>query len=211
MHTTNYLIRHGETAGNRIRRVQRYNTALSRLGRSQAQLLATRLEAERPLSALYTSDLLRARQTAAVIGRRIGLTPAQDTRLRELDAGDWKGALDDDIEARTGNQVSRWMAAGGLERLPGETGESTADVHARVNAAFKEIVSRHLGGKVAVVSHSWALSLLLASVFEYPFADAFREQRFHLNNASVTVVKAEAECRYCCELFNCTAHLSIAN
>lgn len=208
MDTTIYLVRHGETAGNRVRRVQSYRTPLSRLGQLQAQQLAARLEAEGPFSALYASDLLRARQTARVIGQRLNLEPVLDGRLRELDAGDWKGARVDDIEARTSNQHSRWIAAGGLERWPGATGESTADVYARVTAAFGEVVARHAGEKVAVVSHSWALSLLLAAVFRCSFIDAFRDQRFHLNNASVTVVIAGAEHRYSCDLFNCTAHLS---
>jgi probable phosphoglycerate mutase len=190
-----------------VRRVQTYETPLSRKGRAQARLLAARLDVDGPFSALYASDLMRAQQTARVIGRRLGLKPVMDSRLRELDAGDWKGALDDDIEARTGGQLSRWIASGGLERLHGAGGESTADVYSRVTAAFEEVITQHAGERVAVVSHSWALSLLLAAVFERPFADAFRDQRFHLANASVTIVKAAADRRYSCDLLNCTVHL----
>lgn len=208
METTIYLVRHGETAANRIRRVQPYEISLSQRGRVQARLLAARLEDEGPFSVLYTSDLPRARQTAAVIGRRLGLRAIPDARLRELDSGDWKGVLYDEIEARTGGQRSRWIAAGGLERLPGPAGESTTDVFARVTAAFEEIVGRHAGEKVALVSHSWALSLLLAAIFDCPFAEAFGDQRFHVDNASVTMVTVATDGAYSCPLLNCTVHLS---
>lgn len=209
MRTEVYLVRHGETSGNRIRRYQPYSTPLSDEGRAQAQRVAARLAEEGPFSALYASDLSRTLETAAVIGARLGLTPIRDSRLRELDTGDWKGTLYDDIETQFPGQRERWIAGGGLERLPGAAGESSTDVYQRVNAAFDEFVARYAGERLIAVSHGWALAMLLARVHGWDHAAAFREQRLHLDNTSVTVVEVDAD-GVRCTLLNCTRHLPVA-
>jgi len=88
MPTTIYLVRHGQTVGHRLRRYQALDTPLSPEGRRQARLLALRLATEGPFTAIYTSDLARALETATAIGGKLGLRPLLDPRLRELDAGD---------------------------------------------------------------------------------------------------------------------------
>src|SRR6185312_15943901 len=97
MSTTVYLVRHGETMGNRLRRCQPYDTPLSETGRVQAGLVAERLAGEGPFDALYSSDLARTMETAGAIGARLGLDPLPDRRLRELDMGGWKGFMYDDL------------------------------------------------------------------------------------------------------------------
>jgi broad specificity phosphatase PhoE len=98
--TTLVLVRHGETLGNREGRFQVYDTPLSDAGRIQAARLAERLAGEPPADALYASDLARASETAAIVGRRLGLPPIADAALRELDVGDWKGLLRSDVLAQ---------------------------------------------------------------------------------------------------------------
>lgn len=210
MRTVVYLVRHGETPGNRIRRYQPYDTPLSDAGRTQARLVAERLAAAGPFAALYASDLARTMETAAAISARLGIDPIPDRRLRELDTGDWKGSLYDDIEVRFPGHRDRWIAGGGLERLPGAAGESTTDVYRRMTEAFEEIVARHPGERVLVVSHGWALALLLAAIHRWDHAEAFREQRIHLGNTAVTVVEAEADGARRCTLLGCTRHLAVA-
>lgn len=205
MPTTVYLVRHGETEGNRVRRYQPYNTPLSEEGRRQAQFVAERLAAEGPFVALYTSDLSRTQETAAIIAAQLGLVPIPDPRLRELDPGDWKGSLYDEIETHFPGHREQWIASGGLERLPGAEGESTAEVRERVTAAFDEVVARHPGAQVILVSHGWALAILLAAIHDWGHADAFREQRIRLGNTSVSVVEVAGRRR--CTLLNCTRHL----
>ena len=207
MQTVVYLVRHGETPGNRIRRYQPYDTPLSDEGRQQALLVAARLAAEGPFAALYTSDLARTVETATAIGARLKLTPILDPRLRELDTGDWKGVLYDEIETRFPGHRDRWMAGGGLERLPGSAGESTTDVHQRVTATLDDIIVRHPGERVIAVSHGWALALLLAGVHGWDYAETFRDQRLQFGNTSVTVVQADADGARRCVLLNCTRHL----
>lgn len=207
MRTTIYLVRHGETAGNRVLRYQPYNTPLSEAGEAQARLVAERLTGEAPFAALYASDLTRTLQTASAIGARLGLEPIPEPRLRELDTGDWKGSLYEEIEARFPGHRDRWLAGGGLERLPGASGESSSDVYRRVTAAFDALVARHRGERVIAVSHGWALSILLASIHNWDYAAAFRDQRIRLRNTAVTIVEVDAAGTRRCTLLNCIRHL----
>lgn len=209
MQTTIYLVRHGETPGNRTRRYQPYDTPLSDEGREQARLVAERLAEEGPFAALYASDLARTLETAHTIGARLGLEPIPEPRLRELDTGDWKGELYEEIEARYPGRRDAWIAAGGLERMPGATGESTTDVYARVTAAFDAIVARHPGERVIAVSHGWALAMLMSAIYACDHAEAFREQRFAFGNTSVSVVEVDATGVRRCTLLNCTRHLPV--
>lgn len=209
MRTEVYLVRHGETPGNRLRRYQPYDTPLSEQGREQARLVAERLASEGPFAALYTSDLARTMETARAIGTRLGLEPIPDRRLRELDTGDWKGSMYTDIEQRYPGHRDRWIAAGGVERMPGPDGESTTDVLRRITAAFDDIVARRPGERVIAVSHGWALAILLAALHEWDYIECFREQRIQLGNTAVTVVEVDADGARRCTLLGCVRHLPV--
>ncbi len=202
-----YLVRHGESSSNAERRFNAYDTPLSPAGLAQAQRVAERLAGDGPFHALYSSDLTRALQTAAVIGARLGLTPVPLAALRELDTGDWKGTRYADLEARDPGALQRWIAAGGLERLPGAQGESVCDVRARITASFEELAARHAGERVIVVSHGWALGILLACVQGLDPHEAFRAQQLRLGNTAVSVVEAFPGGARRCLLLGCTAHL----
>src|SRR6202040_3558641 len=84
-----YLARHGQTAYNFERRFQgQLPVPLDDTGRTQAFDLAERASTY-GFQALWSSPLLRARETADIVGQRIGLKPREDARLMETDAGDW--------------------------------------------------------------------------------------------------------------------------
>jgi broad specificity phosphatase PhoE len=89
--TTLLLVRHGETDWNAEGRLQGHtDRPLSDYGRRQAQQLAGELEDEE-LEAIYSSDLARARETAEIVGERLGLPVVLDPDLREKDWGTWEG------------------------------------------------------------------------------------------------------------------------
>jgi broad specificity phosphatase PhoE len=89
--TTLLLVRHGETDWNADGRLQgQTDRPLSDFGRRQARQLAEELAGE-TLEAIYSSDLVRARETAEIVGERIGLAVALDPDLREKDWGNWEG------------------------------------------------------------------------------------------------------------------------
>ena len=86
--TTIYLIRHCEADGNVYRRFQsRYNSNVTKRGEVQCELVAERLRGEK-IDAIYSSDIYRARRTAAPLAREKGLPVILEPGLREIDSGE---------------------------------------------------------------------------------------------------------------------------
>jgi broad specificity phosphatase PhoE len=131
------LARHGETADNKDRRFQgQKDVPLNDIGREQARALAEAARGE-GLVALYSSPLIRARETAEVVGAALGLEPRLDDRLKEVDVGDWEGRLKDDIARAQPEQWAAFGRGGDDWRFPG--GESLAEQQRRVIAALVDI------------------------------------------------------------------------
>lgn len=136
------LARHGETDDNvpPLRFQGQRDTPLNERGRAQARELAERMAAlDPPIASLWTSDLSRARETAEIVGARIGLEPRLDARLREGWRGEWEGFLFDEIAEVDPGRYAAWRepdAEVGF-RFPG--GESLAEQQARVLEALGEI------------------------------------------------------------------------
>jgi probable phosphoglycerate mutase len=145
------LARHGETDWNRARRVQGHtDVPLNAAGFEQADALARQLATE-PLLAIYSSDLERARETAAAVARSQGLDIVVDPDLREKHFGTWEGLTDLEIAERFPDAVGgRWG-----------DGETTEGVAERVIAALTRISARHAPGPVLVVSHGGPLRAIL--------------------------------------------------
>jgi broad specificity phosphatase PhoE len=134
------LARHGETTENRERRFQgQKDVPLNDRGREQARALAD-LAAREDLAALYTSTLARARETAEIVGERIGLEPRPDDRLKEVDVGEWQDRLKDDVKREDPEGWAAFERAGDDFRFPG--GESFAEQQERVIAALVDITQR---------------------------------------------------------------------
>jgi broad specificity phosphatase PhoE len=133
------LVRHGETDWNADGRLQGHtDRPLSDFGRRQARQLAEDL-AEEKLDAIYASDLSRARETAEIVGARLGLAVVIDPDLREKDWGTWEGLTP-------------------IERDRVEfVGESTKAHQERMLAALRRIADRHPGGRVLVVTHGGSM------------------------------------------------------
>ena len=132
------LARHGETGDNRppLRFQGWRDTPLNDTGRRQAAELAERVAAEPP-TVLWSSDLSRARETAEIVGRRLGLPIRLDARLREANRGDWEGRLFDDVAREEPERFAAWMRAGREWRFPG--GESLLEQQQRVLACVGEM------------------------------------------------------------------------
>lgn len=147
--TTVYLARHGESDWNVARRWQGHiDRPLTATGRKQALALADRLDGEE-IEAVYSSDLLRARETAAVVAHRLGLDVRELPDLREIDVGSFGGLTWVEANERFPGALDR-LRAGDLAWEDGETYEEMA---ARVLAAVQRIAESHPGGRVLVVSH----------------------------------------------------------
>jgi len=131
------LARHGETTSNRERRFQgQLDVPLNDTGREQARALAERVRDE-PFAALYTSPLVRARETAQIIGAALGLEPRVDERLKEVDVGTWQERLKDDVAREDPEGWAAFGRAGEDFRFPG--GESLLEQQQRVIAALVDV------------------------------------------------------------------------
>jgi probable phosphoglycerate mutase len=160
------FIRHGETDWNRQGRFQgQIDVPLNVLGQAQAQRLAARLAAER-YDALFTSDLLRARETAAPLAAAWRATPVPMTSLREQSFGVLEGLDVPTIQARHPELWQRWLRQHGDDAMP--EGESLREFHARVMAAMQELLAQAPGPRVAVVTHGGVLDMLWRSARGLP-------------------------------------------
>ncbi|MBI2755160.1 MAG: histidine phosphatase family protein [Chloroflexi bacterium] len=160
------LSRHGETAWNVEGRWQgQSDSPLTERGRQQAHVLAEALS-DVPLAAVFSSDLGRARQTAAIIAERHHLPVTEDARLREIDCGAWTGMLGADLTSVCPEQVAAWRDRPWTVRLP--EGESLAEVRARCQAFFDEMMPRHVGQVVSVVTHGATAQCVLSLAMGRP-------------------------------------------
>ncbi|MGA2011274.1 MAG: histidine phosphatase family protein [Solirubrobacteraceae bacterium] len=155
------LARHGQTDDNipPIRAQGFTDTPLNATGRAQAAELAERVAAD-GVASLWASDLSRARETAEIVGARIGLTPALDPRLREANRGRWEGSRFIDIERDEPELYAAWMRGGAQFRFPG--GESLLDQQRRVSDALAEI-HRKAPLPALVVCHGGSIRVMLCA------------------------------------------------
>jgi broad specificity phosphatase PhoE len=144
--TTLLLARHGETDWNREQRWQgQSDTPLNDTGRAQARALAEALASER-IDAVYSSDLMRAHETARLIAEQRGLDVTAIPDLRERSFGSVEGMTTDEIQARYP----------GIE-LPWSDGETREAMAGRVLATLERIADTHPDAYVLVVSHGGPL------------------------------------------------------
>ena len=186
-----YLLRHGQTTWNIERRFQgQLDVPLSEEGMRQADLVARWLQHQPgPFGAIYSSDLLRAKQTAEAIGRRLGLELETAEALREIHVGDWQGLLSTEIESRYPGQLERWRNQSHMFRIPG--GETVQEVQARMLAWYAGAIVEHRGEAIVVVSHGMSMRVLLAALNGWDLGDERVVKSGHIGNTGVTVVLAD--------------------
>ena len=148
-----YLARHGQTAYNHEGRFQgQQQIPLDETGRAQALELAERA-VPYGFRALWTSPLIRARETADAIAALTGLVPVEDARLMETDAGDWTDRSFADVRAETPELFDAFVTADPAFGFPG--GESFAEQELRVEAALVEVLRGEL--PALVVCHGMVI------------------------------------------------------
>jgi broad specificity phosphatase PhoE len=153
-----YLARHGRTAYNHEGRFQgQQEVPLDELGREQALELAERAVAY-GFAALWCSPLLRARETADAVAAKIGLTPREDARLMETDAGDWTNRSFKDVIAEAPELFAAFANADADFAFPG--GESFAQQELRVGAALDDVEAGEL--PALVVCHGMVIRAALS-------------------------------------------------
>ncbi|MFY9263583.1 MAG: histidine phosphatase family protein [Actinomycetaceae bacterium] len=159
------FLRHGQTANNLERRIQgSRDTPLNDEGRRQASEIAPEI-AQLGITRIYSSDLSRARDTAAAVAEVTGLEITVDARLRERAYGVWEGLNSDEIRQAWPTEWKRWRE--GLEPgAPGiqtrlENGELMAAAVSDAIAAVNELADAGkttVNEKLLFVSHGSAIA-----------------------------------------------------
>lgn len=152
-----YLARHGQTAYNAEGRFQGQGPVpLDETGRAQAAALAEQA-IPYEFAALWCSPLLRARETAEIVARRIGLPAREDARLMETDSGEWTDRSFAEVQAQDPEGFARFKEGDLTFAFPG--GESFAQQGVRVAAAFHDI--KRAEAPALVVCHGGVIRLAL--------------------------------------------------
>lgn len=197
-----YLVRHGATP---LTAEDRFSGAvgvdLSDEGRWQAAQLGERLRAE-GIAAVYASPLSRTLETARLVAGPCGLEPQLRDGLREISHGRWEGLTRGEVEARFGDEYATWESD--PFTFAPEGGESGVAVLARALPVVREVVTRHPGEHVVVVSHKATLRLVLCSLLGVD-ARGYRD-RLDQAPACLNVVDFRSPVRARLMLFNDTSH-----
>jgi probable phosphoglycerate mutase len=161
------LLRHGRTSWNHIGRAQGHaDVGLDDHGHAQAADAASSLAALSP-SALWTSDLARARQTAGHLERATGLEAKADERLREFDVGARQGMGTAEFAAAFPDAFAAWRRGEEMARVPGS--ETAEQVAARMVPALQECRGALSAGETGVVvTHGACLKVALCGLLGWP-------------------------------------------
>ena len=182
--TTLILVRHGQSVAN-LGGIFAGHTdiPLTELGLLQARRTAAYLDAY-PIDYIYSSDLLRAMQTAEATATRRGMEIRPHEGLREVYAGDWEGALFADLPVHYPESFRIWREHFGLAQP--DHGESIRDLAERLQTTVVELVKKHPGKTLALFTHAAAIRSLATGWHGYPIEEA--ERIAFPPNASVTLV-----------------------
>ena len=147
------MIRHGQSEANAQSRFAGHSDFdLSALGKKQAELAAKYLFGKEKLDAIYSSDLLRAHNTAAPFSALYGL-PINDRKgLRELFAGNWEGLTIDEIKERYTEDFRVWREDFSNARCSG--GESVAEIYARMIPEVLSLARENDGKCILLATHA---------------------------------------------------------
>ncbi|HXS02218.1 MAG TPA: histidine phosphatase family protein [Pyrinomonadaceae bacterium] len=156
--TTVLLIRHGQSRGNAERRFGGHTaTPLSARGRNQAHATALTLKSE-SVTAIYSSDLARAMDTARALSKVTGLPVHGTGAFRERSVGVMEGLTFEDAAQQHPDQYAALLRRDFEHVLTG--GESYRQLLDRARQKLDDIIAEHRGGRIAVFSHTGTICIL---------------------------------------------------
>jgi broad specificity phosphatase PhoE len=159
------LVRHGQTAWNAGAGEERFrgrtDLPLDRLGEAQAQAVADRLGSA-PVAAVYASPLLRTRQTAAPLAKRLDLPVQPHDDLLDINYGRFQGLTQSQASKTNPELYAQWRSTPSQVQFPG--GEGLADVQARLLALLQEVAIRHRSQSVLLVGHQIVNKVLVCTL-----------------------------------------------
>jgi broad specificity phosphatase PhoE len=176
------LVRHARPVDAGVRVFGSLDVLLGADGVAQAERLIERLAGE-AATAIYSSPLVRALDTARPLARKLGLEPVIVPDLREIDFGELERLTPPELEERYPAYLP-WTDDPAEVGFPG--GESVAEVQNRALAATRAIIAAHPGETAVVVSHGVTLRIVLADALGMPLGSIFR---LELSHCGISVVE----------------------
>ena len=206
METTRVLlVRHGQSQGNAEQRFGGHSpTPLSELGRRQAEATGRALANER-VTAVYSSDLLRAVQTAEPLARATGLDITRTPALRERSVGLMEGLTFEEAAAAHPEEYAALLRRDFERVLAG--GESYRQLLDRAAAELDRAVERHRGGTLALFSHAGTICILALHLMGALDAPRLKPVWLFTSNCGVTRFSVEHGGLIRIEALNDTRHL----
>jgi broad specificity phosphatase PhoE len=167
MATNLYLLRHGEAKAN----IERYfngftDGELTENGIVQANLAALRLR-HTHIDTVYTSDLQRTINTAKPVCKLLGISHETVYDLREINGGEWEGLMWDQLPSLYPVEYENWDVRPHLFEAP--KGEKMKDFSDRCVKAIENIIKKHEGETVLVVTHGTAIRVLMRYFYGLPW------------------------------------------
>ena len=186
-----YFIRHGQSLGNaEFRFLGHTDLDLTELGYAQAEATSDYLSDVR-FDAIYSSDLLRAYNTAVPNAKKRNLSVIPREGLREVFCGDWEGMICADIEAKYGSLYTfEWPMRYGLFAFPG--GESTVAAGDRFYKEVLSICKENIGKNLLVVAHGAVIRSFWSIISGISPKDIAEKLPF-ATNASVSIAEFDGE------------------
>ncbi len=172
MNNRYFLLRHGES----LKNVKDFESCwpekrkvpLTKKGKKQAVKAGKDLKSKK-IDLIFTSDILRAKQTAEIVGKELGLKPYLDKRLREIGLGIFNGMSFKDFGAfwKQGKKLTALQYYRNRYVLLTPGGETYVDIESRLRSFFKEMEKKYKGKNILVVSHQRPLTLFEKVVKKY--------------------------------------------
>ncbi len=170
--TTLIIVRHGETDWNVEGRWQgQIDVPLNANGHHQAQLMADSL-VHAPITAIYSSDLRRASETAGYLARKFNLPVQTDARLREIHQGVWQGLRITEIQNNYRSEFQSREKSPLQVAPPG--GETVYQVGERLISFLADLIPSHPHETVAIATHGFVMALLQILLNHEPFENIWQ-------------------------------------
>lgn len=174
------FVRHGQTEEN-VKRITQCHSfgKLSKLGQEQIKKLALRLKDEK-IDLIFSSDLLRVKETTKEIIKFHQVPIYYDKRLRERCSGIYEG------KAKKHFYTAKEKSGLSIIEFKPEQGENIIEVKTRLQTFWNDFSKQYTKGTILISCHGRIIKILLGIIFDKPLEEVLKMERY---NASITIVK----------------------
>ncbi len=178
-----YFVRHGQSEANVSENYNLADTLLTKIGHVQAERTANFFK-DKKIVKIFSSDLIRARDTTRKISRKTLIPIIFRDDLKEVNKGIFEGKPKIDEEKAIKNSGEDSL------RFKPEGGESDYDGYERVSRFIEELKNMHIKGDIVIISHGGLITLFLLSLLNFPIEE---KKYFGVKNCSISVVDVDEE------------------